>query len=166
MSFWGQNVHRAALLPGIQGRPRYPRSKPAYHGHGSCAPWPFSDENMPTRLTWPMISVESRRRDAFLSTAETCSTTSTMRQRTRTSKSEEQAYEEEAAARDGLPALLRRPVPASHRASAVVGPRGATFYVWVLGAPHVQRWKLWPAWPTRTSFFMRLVQARWPSETL
>ena len=19
-------------------------------------------------------------------------------------------------------------------------------YVWVLGAPHVQRWKLWPAW--------------------
>ena len=58
------------------------------------------------------------------------------------------------------------PVPASHRASAVVGPRGATFYVWVLGAPHVQRWKLWPAWPTRTSFFMRLVQARWPSETL
>ena len=80
--------------------------------------------------------------------------------------SEGQAYDEEAAARDGLPALLRGPVPASHRASAVVGPRGATFYVWVLGAPHVQRWKLWPAWPTRTSFFMRLVQARWPSETL
>ena len=113
-----------------------------------------------------LISLEERRRAWFLSAAKTFLRHPACGRGRERQFSEGQAYDEEAAARDGLPALLRGPVPASHRASAVVGPRGATFYVWVLGAPHVQRWKLWPAWPTRTSFFMRLVQARWPSETL